>query len=442
MSYRTTLVRLVPGWVLRVKRNCPVSVAWLSKRLWNGFSASALAALRDRSLDASTSVWTRARARRAITRWEHRPHVAPVDTAPVQVDVLIVSSFSFAGGTTSSNVQEIQAQVRAGLRTGLIDHPVWDWQVPRPVDSRIRDLVDGSAVQWISPGQHVAADLAIIRAPKAIEHLMDDLPRISAKRTVVVVNQTPRYHYGDGASAESAYDLAACVANVKSAFGEATWYPIGPRVRDALVTHHPELLPGTALADTDWVNIIDPDAWVRSGERAADGTVRIGRHSRDDPTKWLQDADALRAAYPSAEPFEVHVLGGARSAKRVLGSVPERWRVSRFGALSPREFLHGLDVYVYFTAASYTEAFGRAPLEALAVGLPTILPREFEPLFGDAALYGGPQDVRGIVDALMGDPRAYQAQADRARQYVASHFSYDTHVARLAALGVGLAPKP
>src|SRR5699024_12573156 len=153
-----------------------------------------------------------------------------------------------------------------------------------------------------------------------------------------------------------------------------------------------EELRGVRLTVESWVTIVDLPAWHRSGRRAPDGKLRIGRHSRDYSTKWPETPELLSAMYPEEDGYEIHVLGGARTAAEVRGALPLNWVVHPLHGLSTREFLHGLDVYGYYTNSAYVEAFGRAPLEAMAAGVPTILPPCFRDLFGEAALDAVPCD--------------------------------------------------
>lgn len=190
------------------------------------------------------------------------------------------------------------------------------------------------------------------------------------------------------------------------------------------------------LAPADWVNIIDVEEWRRAGPRTPDGTVRIGRHSRDHVSKWPETRELLEAAYPRGNGHEFRVLGGAESPERLLGGLPDTWQVYRFDSVPVRQFLHELDVYVYFTATDYLEAFGRSPLEAMAVGLPTIMPSQFKTLFGDAGIYTEPSGVRAELDLLMTDPDRCARQIERAWEVVRDRFSYDAHLRRLAEVGV------
>src|SRR5699024_8829502 len=101
------------------------------------------------------------------------------------------------------------------------------------------------------------------------------------------------------------------------------------------------------------------------------------------------------------------------------------------GAQQPREFLSGLDFFVYYHDPRWVEAFGRTILEALASGVVAVLPPHFEVLFGDAALYAEPRDVRMVVEQMRADRTAYDHQVQVASvvsQWLPGRTPYDHQV--------------
>jgi len=87
--------------------------------------------------------------------------------------------------------------------------------------------------------------------------------------------------------------------------------------------------------------------------------------------------------------------------------------------------------FVEASRAVYEE-FGRAVLEALAIGLPAVLPPVFRETFGDAALYAEPIEVWGRIAALWADEAAYLAQARRGREFVMANSDWLQFPDRLA----------
>jgi hypothetical protein len=204
-------------------------------------------------------------------------------------------------------------------------------------------------------------------------------------------------------------------------------YAIGPMLRAAIGAD------ASLLAGEDWSPIFDLERFAteRRGPRSP---LRIGRHARNAPEKWPDTAEAILAAWPERDDLDVRILGGATTAEALLGRRPGNWTVHKFGARAPEDFLRDIDVFVFFHHPNWLETFGRAILEAMASGLPCILPRHFESTFGDAAITCEPADVVLHLDRLR-DPEFYRVMSERALA-MARRFAPDTHIARLARLGV------
>ncbi len=108
---------------------------------------------------------------------------------------------------------------------------------------------------------------------------------------------------------------------------------------------------------------------------------------------------------------------------------------TRHGILDrKKDFLSTLDVFVYYTHPDLVEAFGRTIIEAMAVGVPAILPHDYREVFGEAAIYAKPSEVKENVDRLMADDDYYETQVQTARAYVEKHFGYTKHARRLSGL--------
>ncbi|GAA2121916.1 glycosyltransferase [Glycomyces algeriensis] len=359
----------------------------------------------------------------------------------LRVDIAIASTLNLRGGTTSANEAEILAYLSAGLTVALVHHPVKERAMARPVDPKLLALIDDERVFLVRAGDTVHCDLAIVRFPVAFEHLMEDRPRIEAARTVLLVNQTPFEEYGPTGGYGTAWSIRDVHRNVTEWLGAHTWYAIGPAVRDVLRAHHAEEMAGIDLADDFWYETIDVAAWTPQEHRvrAAGDPIRIGRHSRDHVTKFPNMAKRLRAAYPAAPGIEVHMLGGHDALHRILGAIPPGWTSHPFGTMSAVDFLGGVDVYAYFIDENLAEAFGRAPLEAMAAGVPCILSPDFAELFGDGAIYCEADEVEAHVRRLAADPLHYAERAAAGRRVVHERFSPDALLHRVHGLGVATA---
>ena len=347
-------------------------------------------------------------------------------------DVIIASDYRFPGGTSASNAEEIKAQNKLGLQSALIKLSRYDLNSRHPVNHKIRELIDGEQVNLVVYGEKVSCETLIVKHPPVLQERQLFIPDVAAEKIKVIINQTPQSDYGP--DPRILYNFKDCSERLQEYFGKkGTWHPIGPLIRSTLHHYHKEDLKWVHLAERDWVEIIDVDEWRREKRPPRRERIRIGRHSREDYFKWPADPQELLAAYPASDRFAVRILGGADTPAKTLGRLPDNWQVLPFGSVHPQQFLAELDVFVYFPHPDLVEAFGRTIIEAMAVGVPVILPPKFKDLFGEAALYCEPQEVVAVIDSLMADDAFYETQVEKAQHYVAQNFGYLEHAKRLKA---------
>lgn len=347
-----------------------------------------------------------------------------------RLDVLVITDLRFPGGTSSSLVDELVAADAGGYTIGVLHASSSRLGTNTPVHPRLAELLENGVAHLLLPGEPVQARLAIVKHPTVFAAPLGGPLPIEVDSVVVVAGQVPADRAG------TYYDPAQVDDNIIEALGHRpVWAPVGPAVRTEL--------HGVELAADDWSEVIDVDAWSAAAaaplERTAapdpaDDRIVIGRHSRPDRLKWPADPDELRSVYPDDGSVRVRVLGGADAAGEVLGAVPASWEVLPFGAVGAPEFLAGLDAFVYFHHPDLTEAFGRTILEALAAGVPVVVPHHFEATFGAACLYATPDAAIDTVRSLLGNPDAHRDQLDRARSIVRFRFSHQAHRDRLQRL--------
>lgn len=343
-----------------------------------------------------------------------------------QYDIVILSEFRLPGGTTSSNAHEILASYQAGYKVGIIQAGNYRTNPEREMNPKIRTLVEQGKVDVIVFGEKVHAKVLIIRFPLVLDPINQMLPTVKASDIRVVVNQPPQRTWSE--PDDLLYDVERCHANVIKVFGLAPkWHPIGPTAREGFDAVNSSI----KLESWDWVNLIDSSGWKRKEHTPNTTRPVIARHSRDHWSKWPEEKLDLLSCYPNSESVKVKILGGAESAKSLLGYIPKNWEVFEFGEKDPAHFLKDVDVYVYFTHSQYLEAFGRAIFEAMAVGIPVILPPQFAETFGNSALYCAPEDVTSTVYDLVLDSKKYREQVMRGHKLIDASYSFDAHVARM-----------
>lgn len=115
-------------------------------------------------------------------------------------------------------------------------------------------------------------------------------------------------------------------------------------------------------------------------------------------------------------------------------SLPAGWTVLPHGAEDVREFLAGLDFYLYLDNPRAHEAFGRTLLEAAASGVLTIAHPKHEPTFGPTLDYAEPGEAQQLVARYLADSEAYQDRVRRTQDEVRRRFSTDSFLAHLLPL--------
>lgn len=342
------------------------------------------------------------------------------------VDVIQMSDFRLPGGTTSSIAEEVRAQSEAGISTAMIHIAGSVTNYPNGWSSHIRKVVGLPGVRLCTPHTPLRAKVLVVRHPTVLFSTRTSLANIHADHIVVVAN-----HAAIDAAGTQHYDVAATDAKVREVFGKAPiWSPIGPVVRGTILQQTREI----PLREVDWFNVFNFPGQIQERTGFVEDKPVIGRHSRPQPGKWPNTGQDILAAYPASVDYQVRVLGGAQIAQKLLGYVPQNWEVIPFGGEDPVEFLQRIDFWVYMHHPDLKEAFGRAAMESLAAGCVAVMPPYMEELFGDAALYAEPQQVRALIDEYAADREKFLAQSRRAQDFARS-FSPQMHVERLAELG-------
>lgn len=339
-----------------------------------------------------------------------------------EVDVIVISDFRLPGGTNKSTAQELAVHRALGLRTALLQSN--SRLVAKPVawSDQILSQLEPGVVEPIHLGKATRARLAIMRHPITLESLPSTTQSLSVERAIVVANQTAIQPNG-----KILYNADRINQHIIHSLGVAPlWAPIGPVVRESL-----ERWAGTIdVLDHDWTNIFNQSTTPTPRTEFNALRPTIGRHSRPQTAKWPTSKSELEAAYPTSGNYRVKILGGAKPAKDVLGSLPRAWEVAPFGSMDPATFLADVDFWVYFHHPQWREAYGRAIMEALWSGAVAILPDYLKTTYGAAAVYAEPHQVQDVIASFQNGHRDFIAQSIRGQSFAASHMP-QIHIDRL-----------
>lgn len=342
---------------------------------------------------------------------------------PHELDVVVLSDFRFPGGTGTTIAEEIKAATRTGYSIGLVHLEAGNIGLPLPVNPRIRALVDAGRCALLPPETAVRARLAVIHNPYAVARLPLGSVGVRAEQRLLVVQHPP--FAADGTPYYDLHRTRLIADEILDA--PVTWAPVGPRVRDQFrgLAGAPPLLPH------DWYNVFDTSPWSVDRAGPHEGRPVIGRHGRPDARKWPPTREDILTVYPEDPRLDVRILGGGGFLKSMMGAYPANWKVLPFNAVDPARFLRDLDVFIYYHHPNWVEAFGCAIAEAMASGLPCVLPGHFADLFGDAAVYAEPDQAAAVALSICADPEAYRQQSELASRSAERRFGLGTHVRRL-----------
>lgn len=333
-------------------------------------------------------------------------------------DIVYFADLSFPGGSSTALAHELRAAHKARLDVALL--PVRTSRLGR------RNLPNQSVLSAITDTQtpvlpwkaSVSTKLALYCHPYLLETALSRRPKLSADIVGVIA-----HHPLVNRAGADQYALRTAIQNVKNLFGkDLQILPVSEVVRKSFV--------GSPFArhlwDGTWVNLIDPTNWGRTETYENSDQFRIGRHSRPDLQKW-PEPDLARIVYPETAGFEFKMLGVDEKIRQNFAPWPTNWFAQPFKVGASQQFLSELDAYSYYHLGSWTEAFGYNILEAMASGLPVILPPHFKETFGNGALYAKPEDAINHYRHLASDIRARKTAGAAARDFVLKHHSYDTY---------------
>lgn len=358
--------------------------------------------------------------------------------AVTSVDVVILSDFALSGGNVRACLNEAEALIGEGHSVALAHHPRASRRARVPINPKVWAFLLSRGIRMLTLDDDVRCRLLLAVHPPMGEVLLDRMAQIRPERTVLLVNQLPFNLYdgkGPVVGQEPFYRLANVIENLEARFGLPPLVaPLSPVVRSHLNQFHGDELSGSELSDADWLVCMGSHVKRRPTRPVANGTIRLGRHTRDDVEKWPESRHDLLGAYPPAQGFEIRVLGGAEVPRGILGRLPANWKVTPFDGVGVDQFLASLDVYAYFTHSRWIEAFGLSPLEAIVAGVPVIADQRFAEVFHDAAMYVDPSGVADHALRLAREPAHYEEVVSNASRFAQSRFSGSAHVARMQAI--------
>lgn len=345
-------------------------------------------------------------------------------------DIIVVTDPRFQGGTSSAVAAEIEAASQAGYQIGFLAYEAGNLRQPLPFNGRLARLIAQGKVEHITPGTQTDCTLAILHNPFVAELLPLEALGIRAEQRLAVLHHPPLDAFG-----RPYFDFDAVQQNAQEILaGPVQWVPVGPNARLA----SEQSLNAPDLLAADWTNVIDFDAWYQMPDRKAGKGVTIGRHSRTDLRKFPATRAAFAQIYGERSDVQVDMLGCPPELAKMLQPVHPSWKLRPFGDIEVGKYLDGLDAFVYYHREDWVEAFGYTVLEAMARGVPCVLPETLRPCFGDAAAIAPPEHALDTALGLIENPGQI---IETGHDFVRERHSYEVVRDRLKAM-IGPPRKP
>ncbi|WP_328461542.1 glycosyltransferase [Actinoplanes sp. NBC_00393] len=320
-------------------------------------------------------------------------------------DVILAGDWTARGDVAWPASERVRALAVPGRAVALLH--LAGLAAPADLDPALQELINSGRVDQVMLDDEVSARLVVVHGPGVLAFAPGTAARIRADR--VVVEADPEWVGAAGPCAAEAYRLFGVVPH---------WAPAGPAERAALADGP----LGTRPAPADLPGTVNLGRWRlhRPGPRS-DRPV-LGRICRTEPElRTLPDATCL----------DVRVLDRTRARYRP----PQSWLVYRPSDVDTRVFLHQLDFYLHFPAEDSPVVAVPELVIALAAGCVPVLPDRYEPLFGTAAVYCGPDQVAAVVTDLHSRPEDLGAQRARGLDLVRRAHHHDRYAEAIAKLG-------
>jgi len=351
-------------------------------------------------------------------------------------DVLLVTDYRIRGGGVKSVLEETKIMKEEGLRVAVmhLDAITLHQQKIVFAPNAFSELSNLN-IPLVNCLSQIKAELTIVRYPPVLVSIPEGVPAIDTRQAVIVVNQPPKRMFSD----QGFYNPEVSDQNAKELFAvEPQWWPNGPGARKAMEEYSERL----HLSDCNWLNVINSfadDAAIEARvHRLKDGSrsISIGRHTRDVINKWPSTAHAILQCYPDDDMFSVKILGGARWPRKILKRLPDNWKVWDYGEIDVQDYLENLDVFVFFPHEERIESFARCIVEAMAAGMPVLLPERFREEYGQSPIYCKTDKVTDVLIDFKQNIKKYKEKCIETRREAMEIFGPESLLYRLRNLGL------
>ena len=317
----------------------------------------------------------------------------------------------FPGGTSAAVAAELASAAGVGeVEVHCVPTGLYGDGTPAP---DIADALADLGLKARTGAATIAADLVIVHNPTFLRAPALRLPRIVARRLVAVTHEN-FYQPEDRPAFDAALALdrldAAAVALDKVLAPVSPW---NRRTVETWLGRDGRTRPWR-IDDADWPNVFAGARAVPT-DRPRD---RRGRLSRPGLEKFPAPGVLDLCFPPEAE--RNLILGADALIAAGAGRTRPHWDLVPFRGLTREAFFDAIDVFVYFTAPTFRESYGRVLAEATAAGKLVVTDPETARPFGPGVIGTTPERASAEIAAVLAEPGTFARRVAAAQAAIAA----------------------
>lgn len=310
----------------------------------------------------------------------------------------------FPGGTSSAVAAELEAILNlAKIEVHAIETEMFSH---RSVAPQLREVLLRLDIPLRWNSVEIAADIIVFQNPSCLKFQTEMLPRLIARHLIVVTHEN--FLRPGGAPA---FDVSKCLSIIasNSLVLKRSLAPVSNYNRTTVRewVKRTSDLQCWAILPENWFNVCEFEM-VKPTSAPKD---RRGRLSRPGFEKF-PSFDVMKVCFP--ETAQSNVILGADNFLH-MAEVPGHWTLHPFRTLSVDQFFDQIDFFVYYTANTWRESFGRVIAEAIAAGKIVITDVQTAETFESAVIGADVEEVDKIIADYISDPARYRAEVESAQ---------------------------
>lgn len=342
-------------------------------------------------------------------------------------DVIYASDFFRQSKFVEFVMNDVETLASSGFRVGFVHLNSPQTSRPAGFPPKLFSMQQSGRITQVSQDDTAEAQLLIVYDASIGMFLDEVASSVVSHKSIVIHHELPTL---SGAGPRSAVFMGQALKYIDTTFRNK-FQVVGATISDQHFLR--ERVPKERLLPDKM--IWSPHVEREMGEvEPPQATPIVGFHTYGNIYRWPSSKDDFSRVYISSE-YRTRFYGHTKAAQNKFG----REKFECVDVVTPdqqdeREFLKGVDFWVYYPNHRLQDQVSTPVLSALQAGKVVILPKRLEPIYGAAAVYADAEDVEGVITHLCSDRRSYIQQARRGQKFVAEFHTQDNLLERIRSL--------